>query len=559
MTQFNGHTLSIEKSFANKTLLVSGVSGFLGKVWLSMFLKHVESFSHVYLLIRKKGTQSAQDRFIKMIHESLAFSPWFENDSFDAIQKILLEKVTIVEGDVSCENFGLSTFEAERLQKKIDLLINISGLVDFRPSLENAYRVNVQGALYTAKFIDKCAHAKLVHVSTAYVAGDIEGAISETVQERTPKNQDFEPDTEIQWIEFAIKKTKEKFFGKEKTREMTSFLRKRNEQKNKQQNIKQFQKTLDQLREKEIKQELIRIGSERAQKLGWPNTYTYTKALAERLLKTKFDHLTFTIVRPSIVESSHHYPFAGWNEGFNTTGPIAYLVKGWFRYFPADEDHPFDVIPVDTVVTGLTIASAQLLSNEQTPEVFHINSCFLNSFTIGDACVLSSQYYEKFYRETGKTFFEKYLNHRKTVATVRDHLFSSKNMFQFFSKMEKHLENIDRFPTIFQTKMAPLRKWISRSRRKLEQAENLLSIFKPYTSGYVQIFLSKNIIKPIVEESVWQYTMAQLNWEEYWINAQMPGLQRFCFPVIEAKPVPVMQPDRRFLFEASRDSIEVVG
>ena len=43
-----------------------------------------------------------------------------------------------------------------------------------------------------------------------------------------------------------------------------------------------------------------------------PNTYTYTKAIAESLLAQECRDMPFVIVRPSIVGCSWREPFAGW-------------------------------------------------------------------------------------------------------------------------------------------------------------------------------------------------------------------------------------------------------
>jgi fatty acyl-CoA reductase len=64
-----------------------------------------------------------------------------------------------------------------------------------------------------------------------------------------------------------------------------------------------------------------------------PNTYTFTKALAESMLQTESGSLPVAIVRPSIVLSSFREPIAGWVDNWNgPTGIIAAAGKGFFRY-----------------------------------------------------------------------------------------------------------------------------------------------------------------------------------------------------------------------------------
>ena len=52
-----------------------------------------------------------------------------------------------------------------------------------------------------------------------------------------------------------------------------------------------------------------------------PNTYTYTKAVAESLVIQEMKDLPCAIVRPSIVGASWREPFPGWIDNFN--GPSA--------------------------------------------------------------------------------------------------------------------------------------------------------------------------------------------------------------------------------------------
>src|SRR5215831_15403777 len=72
-------------------------------------------------------------------------------------------------------------------------------------------------------------------------------------------------------------------------------------------------------------------GKRRAKELGWPNTYTLSKSLAESLLAKYGAGLPIAIVRPAIVESSTAQPFRGWNEGINTSASLSYLLGTYFR------------------------------------------------------------------------------------------------------------------------------------------------------------------------------------------------------------------------------------
>lgn len=85
-----------------------------------------------------------------------------------------------------------------------------------------------------------------------------------------------------------------------------------------------------------------------------PNTYTYTKRLAEILVRDEYPNLPICICRPSIVTPSYEEPMPGWVDSLN--GPIGIMVgggKGVIRSMICDENATAQVIPVDLAINGL--------------------------------------------------------------------------------------------------------------------------------------------------------------------------------------------------------------
>ncbi|KTG34876.1 hypothetical protein cypCar_00027324 [Cyprinus carpio] len=89
-----------------------------------------------------------------------------------------------------------------------------------------------------------------------------------------------------------------------------------------------------------------------------PNTYTYTKALAEQLIQQECGNLNVAIIRPSIVGASWKEPFPGWIDNFN--GPSGIFIaagKGILRTMRASNNAVADLVPVDVVI-NTTLAAA---------------------------------------------------------------------------------------------------------------------------------------------------------------------------------------------------------
>ena len=66
-------SLPVRETLAGKHLMLIGVTGFIGKVWLVDLLEKIPEIGKITLLIRRNRTTSAQRRFEKIVEESPAF------------------------------------------------------------------------------------------------------------------------------------------------------------------------------------------------------------------------------------------------------------------------------------------------------------------------------------------------------------------------------------------------------------------------------------------------------------------------------------------------------
>jgi HAD superfamily hydrolase (TIGR01490 family) len=110
-----------------------------------------------------------------------------------------------------------------------------------------------------------------------------------------------------------------------------------------------------------VQARLVEYGRLRARTLGWPDVYTFTKAMGERVVEdlAHAEGLSLSIVRPSIIESALEHPAAGWIDGFKMADPIirAYGL-GQIPEFPGIPEGIVDLIPVDYVVNAILAVAA---------------------------------------------------------------------------------------------------------------------------------------------------------------------------------------------------------
>ncbi|MGH9528531.1 MAG: SDR family oxidoreductase, partial [Terriglobales bacterium] len=185
IVRFSGETsngsFSIRRALAGKNVMLIGVTGFIGKVWLANTLMDLPEIGKIYLLIRRQKSNPAQSRFEKLVEESPVFDSLARRHGAD-LGRFISEHVEIVEGDVSQPGIGIAPEMAKTLGQNLDVVINSSGLTDFNPDLRDALATNVDGALNVLEFVRGSSHAGLLHLSTCYVAGTRDGRVGEMLR-----------------------------------------------------------------------------------------------------------------------------------------------------------------------------------------------------------------------------------------------------------------------------------------------------------------------------------------------------------------------------------------
>lgn len=523
--------LAVRETLANRHILLIGVTGFIGKVWLVDLLENVPNIGKITLLIRRNRTTSAQRRFQKIVEESPAF---------DAVQEkygrkmgaLLEEKVEVVEGDVGETGLGLDEATQARLATSLDLVVNSAGLTDFNPDLRDAISSNVDSTRHLLDFLRKCKRAGLMHLSTCYVVGMRDGRVTEELQDNYNPARDsaFDAEKEIASLRETIRRVEERA----ENPELSKALRRQALGKGVDPSAvpaTELDGVLKRNRVRWARNRLVRIGLRRAQHLGWPNTYTFTKSLGESILARSSSELPIAIVRPSIVESSERSPFIGWNEGINTSGPLSYLLGTNFRQLPSNERKCLDVIPVDMVCRGMTLIAAAIISRRHAP-LYQLATSAINPVNMGRSIELTGLAHRKHYRT--QQGIEHWLKVKFETIPV------SKQRYERLSiPMQKAvISRINRAAVSLHMKKAPLAK----QERDLIRAEKLIELYEPFILHNEHVFECENTrllsaaLSP-EERKIFDFAPESIDWWDYWINIHIPALRRWCYPLMEGRPL----------------------
>lgn len=524
-------TLSVRRAFAGKHVMLVGVTGFIGKVWLANTLTELPEVGRIYLLIRRQKSSSGQRRFEKMIEDSPVFDPLFERLGA-RLSEFLREKVEVVEGDVTQPGLGLDASISRRLQEKLDLIINSSGLTDFNPDLRDALATNTDAPLNVVEFIRSCDHAGLLHLSTCYVAGEQDGRVSERLVPNYNPRRLADFDAEREW--HALHELIQQAEAQSESEEVTSGLRMQARAKEHAAKDLQGAALENQIRKNRVrwlKTYLTEAGTRRAKELGWPNTYTLTKSLAESLIAKRGAGLPIAVVRPAIVETSVAKPFLGWNEGINTSASLSYLLGTNFRQLPSNKSKRLDIIPVDSVCAGMTLIAAAVMERRHD-RLYQLATSVTNPCDMGRSIELTSLAHRKHYR--AQEGLESWLRLRFDAIPV------SKTRYNRMSAPAQRaiVKSIQRIVSPLPLKKAPLVK----TERNLERVEKLIELFEPFILLNEHDFVAENIEKlshalAPEEREVFGYDTRSLDWWDYWINIHIPALRRWTYPLIEGRPL----------------------
>ncbi|XP_036142756.1 fatty acyl-CoA reductase wat-like isoform X2 [Monomorium pharaonis] len=286
----------IQNFYAGQSIFITGGTGFLGKVLIEKLLRSCADISTIYLLIRSKNNKCPNSRLDEI----------FEKPIYNRVKKEVpnfRQKVVPIIGDLNVEDFGLSANDKSILINKVSVIFHMAANLHFNEEIKVSTAANIEAIATILKLAKHMINLKsFIHVSTVYA-----NCYVDHIEER--------------FYSYPINH-----------KNLITFTRN--------------------LPENIIKEKISRIVSQ------WPNTYTFTKAMAEGFLRYESGDLPVGIFRPGIVLSSASEPLVGWID--NKYGPVGLFMSSLFglaRFQRCDSSTKANLVPVDFTANALIVSA----------------------------------------------------------------------------------------------------------------------------------------------------------------------------------------------------------
>ncbi|XP_046737953.1 fatty acyl-CoA reductase 1-like [Diprion similis] len=291
----------IQQFYVGKNIFITGGTGFLGVVLIEKLLRSCRDIGIIYILIRPKKGKSVEERLDALLGEKV----------FDPLRKEYPEfsqKIVGVEGDTAKNGFGLSSKDYLRLTDEVSVIFHLAASVRFTEKLESAVLTNVNSVKYAIDLARACKNFKAgIYVSTAF-----SHCVRKSINEEL-----YPPPMSYQEVNTFVEMSRRMKWSEDVMESVTKTI----------------------------------IGE-------WPNTYSFTKAIAEGVVAEFAKDLPFAIFRPSIVTNSFKSPAPGWVSGTMGLAGLVYAYGlGLVHVALQDINKKADLVPVDYVCNAL-ISSA---------------------------------------------------------------------------------------------------------------------------------------------------------------------------------------------------------
>lgn len=130
---------TLQKFYQNKSVFLTGGTGFLGKIIIEKLLRSCE-IDTIYVLVRSKKGKDIATRLEDIVND-VVFEKLKKQDKEEKFR----HKIVPIEGDCSLPGLGMSEFDRQKLIENCNIVFHAAATVRFDEKLKLALAINVNG------------------------------------------------------------------------------------------------------------------------------------------------------------------------------------------------------------------------------------------------------------------------------------------------------------------------------------------------------------------------------------------------------------------------------
>ncbi|XP_014601322.1 PREDICTED: putative fatty acyl-CoA reductase CG5065 [Polistes canadensis] len=311
----------IQEFYDGQNIFITGGTGFMGKLLIEKLLRSCPTIKCIYILIRPKKGKDVFQRQNELFEDTVFSKVRVEQPKFR-------DKIVCIQGDCGLPNLGITTLDETILIKEISIVFHVAATVRFNEKIKSATYTNVRGVKDMISLSKQMPNLKsFTHVSSVYSQ-----CIHNMIEERF-----YDPPMDDSKLINLVDNMNEKLLD-----DITPNL----------------------------------LGS-------WPNTYVYTKSVAENIIKKQAGLIPIGIFRPGIVISTYREPVPGWVDNLNgPMGIFAGAAKGLIRSHHCDGSVKVCIVPGDLTTNALIVSAWDIASNRKSKDDIPIYNYVSNENSI---------------------------------------------------------------------------------------------------------------------------------------------------------------------------------
>lgn len=551
-----GFTSQIDDFYEGKVLLLTGCTGFLGKVLLERLLW--ENLGRRPLRLLARGEPNARV-------EELAASPIFTRlrkrhatAADDDFRTWLASQVQCFPCDLEAERLGMDPELQRAALGGVHIVIHSAARVSWDERLDAALRANTLG---TRRLFVACAEEAdaqnpptFVHVSSTFVHGMSPAPHAEKPLSHCSirsllqgKVATHEPAPAFDIEKLIAEALKE---GEKADASFNAMAAHGNFRSDASARLPTGASEAElcalekRIAERRARTQMSEYGIKLARQHGWWDPYTLSKALAEMCLETesRARGMPLVVVRPSGISSCALEPMPGWIDCYLLNEPIIVATgRGQLTAFPGREDSVLDMVPADFVVNLMLAAATQTAVPVAQPLVFQCASGDINPVHQGD---LARWWYDYFCRHPFRTA------DGKPVAPVQPKLIPTLDAFlaRMRWRAEMPLSAAAAMATVLPSGASwakKLRGQIGKMRGAVDNAMRLATLYSVYTIERFEFKAEKGrtLLKSLSEEDRRRFDPAgcqDIDWRAYFDELHIPGMRKFVLKEEGVEPLNVV-------------------